>query len=54
LDQVYKGAYMGPSSSTAPTLSKQEEQVESPEPKVGSKVVRKGLMWRRSQHFQRT
>jgi hypothetical protein len=30
LDQVYKGAYMGPSSSTAPTLSKQEEQVESP------------------------
>jgi hypothetical protein len=30
LDQVYKGTYMGPSSSTAPALSKQEEQVESP------------------------
>jgi len=29
-DQVYKGAHMGPPSSTAPGLSKQEEQVESP------------------------
>jgi hypothetical protein len=55
LDQVYKGVYMGPSSSTPPRPCPSRRSRSSRlEPKVGSEVVRKGLMWRRSQHFQQT
>jgi hypothetical protein len=55
LDQVYKRAPIWAlrraQRRPCPNRRSRSSRLE---PKVGSEVVRKGLMWRRSQHFQRT